>query len=235
MRPRLLKALALYTGGKDSHYAIMKAQEQGIDVKALLTAVSKREDSWMFHVINIRWTRLHAEAMSKKIIYHNVSGIKEKEVDELEHVISRIMEEMKIDSIVTGAVASMYQKQRIDKIARRLGIKHIAPLWGLDQEKLLREEVERIKFIITAVQAYGLTEKWLGTEITIDNIDEFLDTCRRYGISPVGEGGEFETFVIDSPLMKKRVSIIKGKKVWFPAGYGYFIIEDALLEEKSHD
>jgi len=227
-----LKALALYTGGKDSHYAIMEALRQGVDVRVLLTAVPRREDSWMFHVVNIKWTKLHAEAMERKIIYHTVSGEKEEEVKELEEIIGKIIEETGIEAIITGAVASMYQKKRIDKIAEELGVKHIAPLWGRDQEELVRSEARTLRFIITAVQAYGLTEKWLGAEITGDNIDEFLDTCRRYSISPVGEGGEFETFVIDSPLMKKRVSIRKGKRIWHPAGYGYFIIEDALLEEK---
>ncbi len=229
-----MKALALYTGGKDSHYAIIESLKQGVDVKVLLTAIPRREDSWMFHVVNIKWTKLHAEAMEKKIIYHTVSGVKEKEVEELEEIIGKIIEEMRIEAIVTGAVASMYQKKRIDNIAEKLGVKHIAPLWGRDQEELVRSEARTLRFIITAVQAYGLTEKWLGTEITSDNIGEFLDTCRKYSISPVGEGGEFETFVIDSPLMKKRVSIRKGKKIWFPAGYGYFIIEDASLEEKPY-
>lgn len=227
-----MRAIALYTGGKDSHYSIIEASKQGISVGLLLTAIPAREDSWMFHVVNIKWTRLHAEAMNKKIVYYNVSGIKEREVEELGKILETLVSREGIDAIVTGAVASMYQKKRVDRIAEKLGIKHIAPLWGQDQEELVRKEAANLRFIITAVQAYGLTEKWLGVEITRDNIEEFLKTCKRYNISPVGEGGEFETFVVDSPLMRKKVRIRKGKKTWFPAGYGYFIIEDAVLEEK---
>ncbi len=229
-----MKAIALYTGGKDSHYAIIEALKKGIKVYALLTALPRRDDSWMFHVVNIKWTKLHAEAMGVEIIYHTVSGVKEKEVKELENAIKGIVREKRIDAIITGAVASTYQKKRIDRIAENLGIKHIAPLWGLNQEELVRKEAETLEFIITAVQAYGLTEKWLGTKISRDNIEEFLATCNKYSISPVGEGGEFETFVINSPIMKKRISIVRSRKIWFPAGYGYFIIEDAVLEEKRH-
>ncbi len=227
------KAIALYTGGKDSHYAILKAEEEGYEIPIIVIVYPKNPESWMFHTVNIKWTRLHVEAMNKKPVIIHTSGIKEKEVEELLVELIKLKEKEEFNTIVTGAVASKYQKKRIDYIANKLGIKHYAPLWGSNPEELLLKEAETLDFIITAVQAYGLTEKWLGVKLAKDNIEEFLRICRKYQISPVGEGGEFETFVVDSPLMSKRIRIRKAQKIWYPQGYGYYIIEDAVLEPKG--
>ncbi len=228
-----LKALALYSGGKDSHYALLRAIESGIDVRALIIVISRREDSWMFHTINIKWTKLHAEAMGLPFEYIYVSGEKEVEVIELLEKIKSLARKYNVDAIVTGVVASMYQKKRIDYIAKEIGVKHIAPLWGEDPEKVLRNEVARLEFVITAVQSHGLGPEWLCSRITKDNIERFLRLCRKHKINPVGEGGEFETFIINSPLMKKKIVILEGEKKWFPAGFGYYIIKKAKLVEKA--
>ncbi|WFO75343.1 diphthine--ammonia ligase [Desulfurococcaceae archaeon MEX13E-LK6-19] len=227
------KAAALYTGGKDSHYAVIEAIGNGIEVVVLVVATPRRSDSWMFHTVNIKWTKLHAEALGIPIEYIDVSGVKEDEVMEFYNGFKNIKEKYGIDTIVTGAVASLYQKKRVDIIAEKLGLNHYAPLWGTDQEQVLRREIEKEEFIITAVQAYGLTSKWLGKSITKENIEEFLSLCRKYKLSPVGEGGEIETFVIDSVIMKKRVMIKEYEKKWFPAGYGYLVIRDAVLIDKN--
>lgn len=224
------KALALYTGGKDSHYAMLKAQENGYIIDLVVIVHSAREDSWMFHTVNTRWAKLHVKAMGKQLVELKVSGKKEKEINELLEHLRKLKDKYDFEAIVTGAVASRYQKKRVDLIAENLDVEHFSPLWGLDQEDVLREEVERIEFIITAVQAYGLTDKWLGQRIDKNNVEEFLRICRKYQISPIGEGGEFETFVLYSPLMSKRVRILKARKEWYPQGYGYYIIDEAVLE-----
>lgn len=226
------RAAVLYTGGKDSHYSLIKALEEGFDVVVLVVAYPRRDDSWMFHTVNVKWTRLHSEALNIPIEYIEVSGVKEEEVVEFCRGFRRVKEEYGINYIVTGAIASIYQKKRVDYIAEKLGLKHYSPLWGLDQEKLLLEEVEKEVFIITAVQAYGLTRRWLGETITVDNVREFLEVCRKHSLSPVGEGGEIETFVIDSVIMKKRIFIVRHEVKWFQAGLGYYVILDARLEEK---
>lgn len=223
-----MRVAVLYTGGKDSHYSLLKALEDGHEVACLITVVSQRTDSYMFHTVNIRWSLLHGEAMGVSQYLVEVSGEKEREVEELYQSLKVIVERHKIEGIVTGAVASRYQKSRIDSLAERLGLVHITPLWGRDQEEVLREEARRLRFIITAAMAMGLKPRHLGLVVTPEVAEEIIAASRRYGFSPVGEGGEYETYVFESPLLS--VEIVAGEKYWHPSGWGYFIIKEARIK-----
>ncbi len=222
--------LALYTGGKDSHFAVMEALRDGHVVKCLLTAAPARSDSYMFHAVNARWALLHGEAMGVPHFLVEVSGLKEREVEELGEALAKYKRECGAEGIVTGAVASRYQKERIDKLAERLGLIHLAPLWGRDQAGLLLEEASSEEFILVAVMAMGLDERWLGIKIGPREAEALLELSKRYGFSPVGEGGEFETYVVSSPLFRgKRVEILEAEAHWSPAGWGYYEIKSARL------
>lgn len=224
------KAVALYTGGKDSHYAIIKALEKGIVTTCLVIVRAGRKDSWMFHTVNIDRAFLHAKLMGVPYVTVQVSGAKEIEVEELKHTLETqaVICTDEIKYLVTGAVASRYQKERIDMLAKELGLKHYAPLWGADQGKLFLEEASTLGFLITAVQAYGLSSEMLGKPITPSFAVKLLSRFKQYSISPVGEGGEFETFVISSPLFKGRsIAIHKASMTWNPNTFtGYYVIED---------
>ncbi len=222
--------MALYTGGKDSHYAVAKAVEEGHAVKCLLTAEPARGDSYMFHAVNARWALLHGEAMGIPHYLVEVSGAKEREVEELGDALARFKRECGVEGVVTGAVASRYQKERVDRLAARLGLAHVAPLWGRDQGELLLAEASAEEFIMVAVMAMGLDESWLGVRVGRREAERLLELSRRYGFSPVGEGGEFETYVVASPLLRgRRVEILEAETRWSPAGWGYYAIKSARL------
>ncbi len=225
------KAVALYTGGKDSHYAIIKALEKDIVTTCLVIVRAGREDSWMFHTVNIDRAILHAKLMGIPYVTVRVSGAKEIEVEELKHALGTqaVMCVDEVEYLVTGAVASRYQKERVDVLAEELGLKHYAPLWGADQGKLFLEEASTLSFLITAVQAYGLSGELLGKPVTPSFAAKLLSRFKRYSISPVGEGGEFETFVISSPMFRGRsIAIRKASMMWNPNTFtGYYVIEDS--------
>jgi len=228
----LLKyGLALYTGGKDSHYAIIESLKKGVVVNDVLIVSSLRSDSWMFHTVNIKLAKLHSKLMRTNYLSVKVSGIKEVEVRELVKAIKDKVRFSKYDYLISGAVASQYQKARVDALADELGIKHLAPLWGRNQETLLMEEISELDVIITAIQAYGLGQKWLGKLLSKRVVKEFLDLCRKYGISPVGEGGEFETLVLSSPLFKgKGLRIRKAEIRYYPQHFwGIYEVKDVSI------
>lgn len=126
---------------------------------------------------------------------------------------------------------SNYQKAIIDDICMELGLIHITPLWGLDPYELLRSEISVLGFIITAIQSYGLNPKWLGVRLNKNLIDEFLDNCVKYNISPVGEGGEYETFVTESPLFNgRKICIVSSRRIWNEYHWvGYLFIDNAMV------
>ncbi|MEZ0318683.1 MAG: diphthine--ammonia ligase [Pyrobaculum sp.] len=225
-----MRVAVLYTGGKDSHYALLKALEAGLVPSCLVTAVPRNPESYMFHTVNIKWSLLHGEAMGVRHYVVEVSGEKEREVEELAQQLAKIRERCPFDGLVTGAVASRYQKDRIDAVAARLGVAHLAPNWGRDQEELLREEAGTMRFIITAAMAMGLGPQHLGKVVTPTVAEELITLSRKYGFSPVGEGGEYETYVIESPLFSIEV---EGEARWHPSGWGYFEIRAAAVKFKK--
>ena len=227
----LRKGLVFYTGGKDSHYAIIESLRKGIIVRDILIVNSLRPDSWMFHTINIELAKLHAKLMGISYLSVDVSGVKEAEIRELAEALRERVEISKYDYLITGAVASRYQKARVDALADELGIKHLAPLWGRNQDTLLMEEISELGIIITAVQAYGLSQEWLGRLLSVEATREFLNLCRKYGISPVGEGGEFETLVLRSPLFRgKGLMIRKAELRYYPQQFwGVYEVKDVSI------
>ncbi|MGC8975842.1 MAG: diphthine--ammonia ligase [Thermoprotei archaeon] len=221
--------VALYTGGKDSHFALIEALKLGIIVDLLVIVVPARSDSWMFHSINVEFSKLHADLIGVDKVVIRSGGVKETEVSEVLSELKKLNLRPRHKYLISGAVASKYQKERVDLIARELGLEHIAPLWGRDQKTLLLEEVKYLSFIVTAIQAYGLNMKWLGAVINEKNVKEFLSDLEEHSVSPVGEGGEFETYVISSKLFKKEgIYVESAELVKYPLhGLGYYVIKSA--------
>ncbi|MEM3662599.1 MAG: diphthine--ammonia ligase [Sulfolobales archaeon] len=227
-------AIVLYTGGKDSHYALLRAlknQDLDLDNITLVNIRSEREDLLLLHTINSRWVDVHANLMKLPMRIFHISG--ENELEEISEIISKTVKDSKARYIVSGVVASGFQKRFLDSLAKRLGVDHYSPLWGMNQENLLREEVlkERIEFIIVAAQAMGFNERWVGRLICREeDVEELIKLSQKYSFSPVGEGGEYESYVVASPLFKDRKIKIKGHKEWYLSGWGYFRIESVEIE-----
>jgi ABC transporter with metal-binding/Fe-S-binding domain ATP-binding protein len=206
-----MKAAALTSGGKDSVYAIYKAKQQGIDTVILISMKSKNPESYMFHIPNIHLVELQAAAMNLPLIFKETEGIKEEELKDLKEAIQEAKEKYQIESVISGALASEYQKTRVDKICEELDLKSIAPLWHVDAEEYMNELIENsFKVIITGVAAGGLTRKFLGKEIT----KELIEELKELRIHLAFEGGEAETFVVNCPLFSKEIKINQSEIHW---------------------
>jgi len=143
----------LFSGGKDSCFAAYKAMQEH-DVKCLITVFSLNPDSFMFHTPNIMFTREQAQAIGLPIIIKETKGEKEKELDDLKEAIKQAKEKYNLEGVVCGAIASSYQKDRVDRICRELDLESIAPLWHVDPGQYLKEMIgSGFKVIIGAVSA----------------------------------------------------------------------------------
>lgn len=223
-----MRVAVLATGGKDSALALHRVLSEGYEVKCLVSMIPLRENSWMFHYPNIRLMDLFAEAVDIQLIKTETAGIKEREVEDLKRVIGKL----DVKGIVSGAIASNYQKTRIEKICKQLKLKCITPLWQENPLKILNE-ILNLKFeaIITGVSAYGFSKEWLGRKIDEDTIKALIELNRQYGVSLVGEGGEYETLVLNAQFFKKRIRVLEAEKIWRNQS-GYFLVTKAKLEDK---
>jgi predicted ATP pyrophosphatase (TIGR00289 family) len=223
-----MRIAVLATGGKDSTLALFNVLNVGHEVKYLASIIPQRDDSWMFHYPNIRLVDLFAEAVGIPLVKAETSGVKEEEVEDLK----RLIEKLDVDGVVSGAIASEYQKSRVEKICEELKLECISPLWHKNPLDILKEIVD-LKFdvIITGVCAYGFNIEWLGRRIDDAAIRDLKELNRKFGVSLVGEGGEYETLVLDAPMLKRRIKVLEADKVWTDQT-GYFLVKRARLENK---
>ncbi len=224
-----LRVAVSFSGGKDSTYATWFAMHQAWDV-SLVTVRPSSTDSLMFHHPNTEWTHLQAQAMG---LSHEIVETKNQdELVDLQHALARMKSEQKISGLVTGAVASDYQKTRFDNMCHEIGLKTYAPLWHKIPRLLVENFLKSgFRIVLSAVAAKGLDESWLGRELTEQEWSRLERLSEVHGIHLTGEGGEYESFVLDAPNFSRRIEIEKSRKEWH-GDSGRMIIEKASLRNK---
>jgi diphthine-ammonia ligase len=226
-----MKLGVLFSGGKDSVYACRRAMEKN-EVACLITLVSENPDSYMFHTPNIRHSEIQAEALGIPQLCWPTRGEKEAELADLEAAISAARDRFGLQGIVTGAIESVYQAARVQRICRALDLWCNNPLWQINQVDYLKLLLsEGFQVIISGVFAYPFDESWLGAELDDGHILALEMLQKKYKINPSGEGGELETFVLDGPIFRRRIEIL-GSSKRYADFRGYFIIEKLRLVDK---
>lgn len=225
-----MKLGVLFSGGKDSTYATELANSGNNKVVCLMSIKSENKDSYMFHTPNIDLTELQSESLGIPLLTRKTKGKKENELGDLKRLIQKAKKEYGIKGVVTGAVESVYQASRIQKICSELNLWCFNPLWQLNQEELLKQLLKRgYEIVISGIAAYPLDEKWLGRKINKAMIRELVELKEKFGVNPAGEGGEFESLVLNGPTFKKRIEV-KSHRLEYNNHNGTFVVEDAKLK-----
>ena len=226
-----MKSVILYSGGKDSTMALYEALQNGDEIYALLAMVSKNDESYMFHVPDIHMVDYCSAAMEIPSIDVLTDGIKEEELDDLENILSKLKDKG-VDAVYSGALESVYQKSRIEKICEKLDLKSVTPLWHIDAIEYMNKIIDLgFEVIITSVSAYGLDKDWLGKPVTREMLQKLLELNKKYGVHPAFEGGEAETLVLDGPIFDRKIVIDEAEILW-ESDSGVYEIKKAHLEEK---
>lgn len=220
-----MRLASLYSGGKDSTFALYLAEQMGHDVPYLVNVVPEDEASWIFHTPNLGVVPLMAESMGKQLVTASSTGTEEGDMEGLRNAL----EGLDVEGVVTGALWSDYQWDRMNIVCGDLGLKVITPLWRKDQDYVMDQFLDSgIKAIIVGCYAEGLDESWLGREIDAEAVEELKALRERYGISIMGEGGEYESLTLDSPLHSRPLGIRSFEKEW-KRGAGTLRVTDAAL------
>ena len=225
-----MKLACLFSGGKDSTYAIHLAKQQGHDVVCLLSVFPKSEESHLLHHPNLKWTKL--QSISMKIPQLIISSNSDETNDELivmEKLLQTAKDEFKIDGLVHGGIKSKFQKEKFETLCTKLNLVSIAPLWNTEPKQYMNKLVDsNFNFLMITVSSDGLDEQWLGKIILKSDIELLTNLSDKFEFNLNFEGGEAETFVIDCPLFSHSIKINQFTKNW--DGYrGRFEIVDAEL------
>lgn len=228
-----MKVAVMYSGGKDSTMALKYALDQGWKVEALVSVKPKSTESFLYQYATVEWTKLSAEALGIPVIHVNSEKIgPEEEADELEQVFNNL----EVDAIVVGGVG--LQKTQIrewKRVAKKFDIDLIVPYQSLTSEELFDKTIDSGFYImLTDVASDGLGPEWIGKKLDKENAEEFKRLSKKFGFDILGEGGYYNSLVLDGPIFSKKIQILNSKIVWDSKTFsGYMKIEDAVLINKN--
>ena len=229
----IMRLLSLYSGGKDSTYALVKAKEMGHDISCLLTMQPDTDASLLFHYPNSWVTRYLGEAMRiPSLGFAAPSGTKEDESKFLEQAIIAVKSLHEIHGVVHGGIFSTFQSEIVQKICRQNNLAVFAPLWHIEQSEymdLLLEQNFQIK--IVSVSAMGLDDGWLGISLDREALNRLKRLSQKYCFSVCFEGGEAETMVVDCPIFYKKLQVRNANIHWDGQRGMFEIMEVALVEK----
>ncbi|NND86573.1 MAG: diphthine--ammonia ligase [Nitrosopumilus sp.] len=225
-----MKLASLFSGGKDSTYAIYLAKKQGHDVRCLLSVFPKSDESHLLHHPNMKWTKLQSETMHiPQLTRTSDSDATETELTLIENLLQKAKDQFQIEGLVHGGIKSKFQKDKFENVCSKLNLIVMAPLWDLEPEKYMNQLINsKFNFIMTTVSSDGLDDSWLGKTITKSDLLLLKTLSEKFGFNLNFEGGEAETFVTNCPIFENSIKINQSKKSW--DGYrGRFEIVDAEL------
>lgn len=225
-----MRVIALLSGGKDSVCAVETARGFGWDVAAALVLKPAQDDAWMFHTPNLGAVEGVAECLDLPLVVADVRSGKAEEVEDLRAVLADAKGDLGLDGLVSGALASEYQRTRLDRIGHETGLKSFAPLWHKDPREylhgLLRDEWD-IRFSRTA--ADGVPKAWAGQRLDPAKVQAMLGHRAKPHIA--GEGGEYETLVLDAPCYARRL-VVERASVEESASRATWHVEEWRTEPK---
>ncbi len=226
-----VKLASLFSGGKDSTFASYLMEQQGHCVEFLVCVIPADPFSWLFHTPNLHLLPLMARAMSRPLVTVDSTGSEEGDIASLRWALS----DLPVDGVITGAVASDFQWDRINGVCEELGLRTFSPLWRKDQLMLLDETIQAgIRAIVVGAYAEGIGPEWLGREIDSAAVKDLVALSRRHGINPSGEGGEYETLVLNSPLHSSPIEVLDSQVERSPSG-GRLTVTKARLGGRNDE
>lgn len=192
-----MRLACLFSGGKDSTYSAYLMEQAGHDVVCLVTIIPADPHSWVFHTLNLEHLPEMARALGKDLVAIPSSGDEGGDLLALREALAGL----EVEGVITGAIASDYQWDRINGVCETLGLRVFSPLWRKDQDMLMEDMLAAgCRAMIVGVFAEGLGEQWLGRMLDGSALNELTSLSRSRGINVSGEGGEYETLMLDSPM-----------------------------------
>ncbi len=226
-----MKVAILFSGGKDSTYAVEYALSRGWDIQYLLSVKPTRKDCYLFHYATVEHTPKQAQILGLKqiMVKCNVANPKKEA-----QIVKDVVEKNKVDALILGGVGlQVTQLKSIQDALLPLGVEVFATHAGFDHDKIIEEMLDKgYKFMITQVASDGLM-KWLGIEITKENFNDLERDAFEYGFHIGFEGGYADTFVLDGPIFKKSIEVMESRKIIDDDYCGHIVFKRLRLVDKA--
>lgn len=203
------KKIALsWSGGKDGCMVLDLLVKKGYEVACLVTTVPVEIGRTFGHGEKTELIKLQGEALS--IPVHFIECTFKGYTDSFVEALKEIKANHGISGIAFGDLYMDAHRDWGEKTAESAGVEAIYPLWMKEEEA--PEALEAFvnsgyKAIVIRVRQDTLDQSWLGRQVD----ESFLKDILRENVCPMGEAGEYHTFVFDGPLFKQKIQVCKGK------------------------
>ncbi len=206
-----MKVVCLVSGGKDSILALWLALHQ-FEVISILTVISSCFESLLFHIPNSQYVAIIADMLE---VPHQIIMIDSCNVEEEINALKAVLTESGAEAVITGGIRSEFQRFKFNRAAYLANMKCFSPLWRVSPKFLLSELIgNNFNVIISSVSGMALKRELLGKKITPDLLKELQQAVPESELSMIGEGGEFESFVLDAPFFPACIDILESKVHW---------------------
>ncbi len=207
-----LRGFAMWSGGKDSHYALYRAQQAGVECSVLVTFIDDETDLVLSH-------RLPPELIEEQAKLIGIPLLKiHANYHTYERELRNLLFDLRSDGITRGIFGDHSIRDHRDWFELLLGdfdMRGVFPLWSIPTGLLVEEQRRMMKSVIVQIER-KISESYLGKEFT----SEFIEYLNEFGLDPSGEGGEYHTFVCRSPLMKKEIVLTHAERRATPESVG---------------
>ncbi len=225
----------LFSGGKDSNYAVEFAKSKGWNIQYLLSVKPSRKDCYLFHFATVEHTPIQAKLLE---LEHFLIGCDvadpEKEAELVKEFVKDNQEEFPVDAVILGGTGlQMTQIKSVQKALRVIGVEVFAAHAGMDHEQVFKEMISKgYEIMLTQVASDGLS-KWLGKKITKENFAQLEDDSKKFGFHIGFEGGYGDTFVLNSPLFAKKISVNNIETVFDDKYSGHVLFNTVNVVDKA--
>ncbi|MFC1648849.1 diphthine--ammonia ligase [Nanoarchaeota archaeon] len=201
-----MKVAILYSGGKDSNYAVEFAKEKGWEIAYLLSVKPNRTDCYLFHFATVEHTPLLAKILGLK---HHMLECTVADPKKEAEIVKEFVAAHPVDAVVLGGTGLQEtQLKSIQEALRPLHIEAFAAHAGYDHDLIVEDMIKKgYKFMIAQIASDGLGKDWLGTVLDKDNFDELKLLSMQHGFHIGGEGGYYDTFVLGGPIFDKEIEV----------------------------
>ncbi len=198
-----MKVFVSFSGGKESTLALFQAMRMGFEPRFLLTMFNSKGKKTRAHGLSMAFLAAQADALGIPLLYGRASW------RNYEKVFVKLLKRLKAQGIEGGVFGDVYlgeHRQWVERVCSQADLRAFLPLWGWTPERVYMELIGNgFRAMIVELCTEYLPESLLGRFLD----EEILELFVNHGVDPCGEKGEYHTAVIDGPIFRKRIKIIK--------------------------
>lgn len=196
----------MWSGGKDSALALVRARERGLEIGCLVNVVDAATRRVRFHATRAELIAAQAEALGIPLRQLATSW------PDFEASFQAALAGLAAEGyagLILGDIHLADVRAWYEDRVRAAGLEHVEPLWGDAPLALVREYTARGgRAVVTCCELAKLDEGWLGRVIDAGSVEELA----RESIDPCGENGEYHSFAFAGPPFGREVPWVAGPR-----------------------